>query len=83
MTTVKRDQGPSDSVAPVMFGQTMHHETNFKYWYLHVWAWTDNPEGIYANFNPNVGVLFAMRAYPAGKNSGASITPAIAINIVH
>jgi hypothetical protein len=45
---------PADSVAPVMFGQTMHHETNLKYWYLHVWAWRDNSEGIFANFNSDV-----------------------------
>lgn len=45
---------PSDSVAPVMFGQTMHHETNLQYWYLHVWAWRDNPDGIFANFNSDV-----------------------------
>jgi hypothetical protein len=45
---------PSDSVAPVMFGQTMHHETNLKYWYLHVWAWLNNPDGEFANFNSNV-----------------------------
>jgi len=45
---------PSDSVAPVMFGQAMHHETNLKYWYLHVWAWRDNPDGIFANFNSDV-----------------------------
>jgi hypothetical protein len=43
-----------DSVAPVMFGQKMHREDNFKYWYLHVWAWLDNPDGIYSNFNANV-----------------------------
>lgn len=43
-----------DSVAPVLFGQRLHREDNFKYWYLHVWAWTDNPEGVFANFNPDV-----------------------------
>jgi hypothetical protein len=40
-----------DSVAPVMMGQTMHHEDNLKIWYLHVWAWLNNPDGIFSNFN--------------------------------
>ena len=43
-----------DSVAPVLMGQVMHHEDNLNIWYLHVWAWTDNPEGVFANFNPDV-----------------------------
>lgn len=45
-------------------------------------SWAVAP-GIEYNWTPNVGILFAVRAYPAGKNTGASITPAIAINIVH
>jgi hypothetical protein len=40
-----------DSVAPVMLGQQMHHEDNLKIWYLHVWAWRSNPDGLFANFN--------------------------------
>jgi hypothetical protein len=43
-----------DSTPPVLFGQKFHHEDNFNYWYLHVWAWTNNPEGMFANFNPAV-----------------------------
>jgi hypothetical protein len=43
-----------DSVAPVLFGQKLHHEDNLNIWYLHVWAWTNNPDGIFSNFNPNV-----------------------------
>lgn len=35
------------------------------------------------NWSPNVGILFGMRFIPAGRNSGASITPAIAVNYVH
>jgi hypothetical protein len=45
---------PRDSVAPVHMGQTLHREDNLKIWYLHVWAWTKNPEGLFANFNPVV-----------------------------
>lgn len=43
-----------DSVAPVLMGQTLHREDNLTIWYLHVWAWTKNPEGLFANFNPDV-----------------------------
>ena len=43
-----------DSLPPVLFGQKFHHEDNFNYWYLHVWAWTNNAEGMFANFNPAV-----------------------------
>jgi len=45
---------PRDSTPPVLMGQTLHHENNFKYWYLHVWAWTDNTDGLFANMNPDV-----------------------------
>lgn len=41
-----------DSVPPVLMGQALAQEDNLKYWYLHVWAWTDNVEGIFSNFNP-------------------------------
>ena len=32
----------------------MKPEDTFQYWYLHVWAWRDNPEGMFADFNPVV-----------------------------
>jgi hypothetical protein len=35
------------------------------------------------NFSGKVGVIAGMRLFPAGKNTSNSITPAIAINIVH
>jgi hypothetical protein len=35
------------------------------------------------NFSSKVGVIVGMRAFPAGKNTSNSITPAIAVNIVH
>ena len=34
------------------------------------------------NFTPNVGVLLGVRTIPAGRNAAASVTPAIAVNIV-
>ena len=45
---------PRDSVAPVMMGQQMHHEDSLKIWYLHVWAWLENSDGLFANFNAAV-----------------------------
>ena len=43
-----------DSVAPVLFGHRLKHEDNLKIWYLHVWAWTENADGLFADFNPKV-----------------------------
>ena len=45
---------PRDSVAPVILSQTMKHEDNLKIWYTHVWAWSNNADGIFADFNPSV-----------------------------
>jgi hypothetical protein len=45
---------PRDTVAPVFMGQTMKPEDNFKYWYLHVWAWRDNPLGVFSDWHPSV-----------------------------
>ena len=35
------------------------------------------------NFNSKVGVIFGTRILPTGKNTSYSITPAVAVNIVH
>ena len=48
---------PRDSTAPVFMGQKLLREDAFKYWYLHVWAWNANPDGVFADFNPNVSCL--------------------------
>jgi hypothetical protein len=45
---------PRDSVPPVALGQHMRHEDNLQIWYLHAWAFTDNADGVFANFNPAV-----------------------------
>ena len=45
---------PRDAVPPRVMGQTMKREDNLKFWYLHAWVWTDNPEGRYADFHPGV-----------------------------
>ena len=40
---------------PVVLGHEMHpfHEP-FANWALHVWVWKDNPNGLFADFNPRV-----------------------------
>jgi hypothetical protein len=45
---------PRDSVAPVFLGRRLNREDNLEIWYLHVWAWTRNADGLFANFNPGV-----------------------------
>lgn len=35
------------------------------------------------NWTPNVGLIFGIRAIPAGLNTSATVTPAMAVNIVH
>jgi hypothetical protein len=35
------------------------------------------------NFSSKVGVIAGVRVFPAGKNTSNSVTPAVAINIVH
>jgi hypothetical protein len=45
---------PRDSVAPALMGQQLKPEDKLNIWYLHVWAWTKNPDGLFADFNPAV-----------------------------
>lgn len=52
---------PRDSVAPVLLGQQLKQEDNLKFWYLHVWAWSDNTDGVFADFNPSVQCPADMR----------------------
>jgi len=63
---------PRDSAPPITFGQRMRHEDNLHLWYLHVWAWTNNADGLFADFNPAVqcpagaGKVFTPFARPQG-----------------
>lgn len=43
-----------DSVPPRVFDQAMRREESLEFWYLHVWAWTPNPDGLFADFHPQV-----------------------------
>jgi hypothetical protein len=35
------------------------------------------------SWSPNIGVLLGVRVIPAGRNTHFTITPAVAVNIVH
>jgi hypothetical protein len=45
---------PRDSTPPRVMGRPMLQEDNLQFWYLHAWAWRDNPDGLFANFHPDV-----------------------------
>lgn len=45
---------PSTATPPRLFGQEFRRHEQFKYWYLHVWAWEKNPAGLFADWNPLV-----------------------------
>lgn len=49
---------PTDT-PPVLFGQPFQYNTTFGVWALHVWAWRENPSGLYSNWNPNVSCQYA------------------------
>ncbi len=48
--------------APVLFGQQFKRNDTFQLWGLHVWAWKDNPRGLYADWNPTVSCAHATKA---------------------
>ncbi|MDQ3798322.1 MAG: hypothetical protein M3384_02630 [Acidobacteriota bacterium] len=39
------------SPAPTLFGQEFHYDQNLGAYTLHVWAWRNNPSGMFAPFN--------------------------------
>ena len=45
---------PPESEAPRIFGQALRQSDQLKLWYLHVWAWEENPAGLFADWNPAV-----------------------------
>lgn len=65
---------PRDSIAPEVMGQHMKHEDNLKYWYLHVWAWRPNPNGLFADFHPDVRCPPGSKVYiPSSDSAGARL----------
>ena len=45
---------PATAPAPELLGQHFHANTAAGVWALHVWVWKHNPEGLFADWNPNV-----------------------------
>lgn len=45
---------PDTAKAPRLFGQELHPHSQYKYWYLHVWAWTKNKAGLFSDWNPEI-----------------------------
>jgi hypothetical protein len=45
---------PPESTAPRIMGQELRRSEELKLWYLHVWAWEENPAGLFADWNPAV-----------------------------
>jgi hypothetical protein len=53
---IPKDQW-SDSEPPRIMGQDLRSSSSLGLWYLHVWVWTPNPNGLFADWNPNVECL--------------------------
>jgi hypothetical protein len=43
------------SEPPELFGEHFHRNDTLGIWALHAWIWRPNPDGMHADFNPNVG----------------------------
>jgi hypothetical protein len=46
----------TQSQPPVLFGETFRNNDELGLWVLHAWIWQPNPEGMFENYNPNIGV---------------------------
>lgn len=46
-------RGPGET-PPTLFGQDFLHNDTFGLWMLHVYAWKNNPEGMFATWNPTI-----------------------------
>lgn len=45
---------PKDSVPPRLLGRDMLKSDELSLWYTHMWVWTSNSAGLFANWNPAV-----------------------------
>lgn len=45
---------PADAEPPMLFNQQFHQNEQLEIWALHVWTETENPNGIFYDWNPNV-----------------------------
>ena len=39
---------------PTVMGQALRPFAPGKFWYRHVWAWSDNPSGLFEDWNPRI-----------------------------
>src|SRR5690606_16245223 len=53
------DVWPQDQPAPTLFGQELKHNFTFGLWALHVWVQKENPNGVFADWSPDVTCQFA------------------------
>jgi len=44
---------------PTLYGQSFHRHEAFGLWVLHVWHMTENPSGIFTDWNPKVSCRYA------------------------
>lgn len=45
---------PKDSVPPQLLGRDMLKSEPLQLWYMHMWIWTPNSAGLFADWNPAV-----------------------------
>ncbi len=50
---------PPEAEPPMLFGQSFQHNFGDELWMLHVWAWRENPNGMFATWNPKVSCAYA------------------------
>ena len=43
---------PADSAPPRIMGRDLQRGDDLNLWYMHMWVWKSNPEGLFANWNP-------------------------------
>ena len=48
--------------APELLGEHFHFNEVFGVWALHAWVWQHNPDGMFADWNPEVSCEFAQPA---------------------
>jgi hypothetical protein len=46
--------GSPDDKPPVLFGHEFHFTPLVSGWTLHAWIWNENPDGLFADFNPKL-----------------------------
>ena len=45
---------PPEAEPPTIMDQPLKRSAPLELWYLHAWVWTENPNGMFADWNPRV-----------------------------